>query len=145
MDGLIQFNSEADHICDPNNRIDIIKEKINMLASGGETDMAQGLRLAYEKIKELKGNKKVIVLVTDGEPSSEQLAIEEAQNIKENKIDIITIGTEDANNELLKKIASCLDLSMVVADDALGESIELSAEKLPELSAGDAESDLFKS
>lgn len=98
--------------------------------------MASALRMARQEISGFEGVKKVIVLVTDGQPDSKEDALSEAAEIKRKNIDIITIGTDDADGDFLKKIATRTDLSFEVESAGLKEGIALTAGKLPMLGGG---------
>ena len=51
--------------------------------------------------------------------------------MKDREIDIITIGTEDADRIFLKELASRSDLSVMVSSDDLGSGIASTAKMLP--------------
>jgi uncharacterized protein YegL len=72
-----------------------------------------------------------MVIVTDGMPDNAQATLEEAQEAKNNRIDIITIGTDDANEEFLKKLASRTELNVMVASDQLEQGIASTVKMLP--------------
>jgi len=99
--GLIKFDSIATHLCEPQREISVLARYLRAIEAGNTTNMADAIHLAYQKLKDRKGSR-VIVVVTDGMPDSEEDALETAKKAKNNKVDIITIGTDDADSLLLK-------------------------------------------
>ena len=72
-----------------------------------------------------------MVVITDGMPDHEEKALDAARDAKERGIDIITVGTDDADRVFLEKLASRKDLVVVVKSEQLGEGITSAAGMLP--------------
>jgi Ca-activated chloride channel homolog len=134
--GIITFGSTAHIVCEPTKDINHFKEKIKYgTFIGGGTNMAEALRLAIQKM-EGKTETKVIVVVTDGMPNDPEFTLATADMAKRNSIDIIAIGTDDADRSFLDKLASRKELSMKVQNIDLQSSLKSSAGMLPLLSDG---------
>lgn len=128
--GLIQFESVATHICEPTRDIEIFSKHLQRMGIGGGTNMSDAIRLATEKLKG-KAGFLVMVIITDGMPDNVQAALEEANKAKKNRIDIITIGTDDADEEFLKKLASRRELNVMIASNQLEKGISSTVKMLP--------------
>jgi Mg-chelatase subunit ChlD len=114
--GLMQFNSEASHLCEPTQNLDFIELQLAKLFSTGSTNMADAIKMAFSRLKVINGIR-AIVIATDGVPDNEQEAIKAAQLAKDAGIDIIAIGTDDADQEFLIKLASRKELGSKVSRD----------------------------
>ena len=105
MVGLISFNTTARHVCEPTYDIRSLQGRISEMHATGSTNMAKAIKMAHDHLKRLD-NTRVIVIATDGLPDNAQDALREGAKAKKDKIDIITIGTDDANQGFLKRLAT---------------------------------------
>lgn len=108
--GLIGFGSESYVVSEPITKIGPLSDSLENLISFGSTDMASALSAGLTMLKDYDF-RRAICLVTDGYPDDEQSALDMANLINRNDIDILTLGTEDADNLFLSKLASRHDLS----------------------------------
>jgi molecular chaperone DnaK len=120
--GLIKFSDDAEHLCDPVNDISTLQSKVQDLRAGGWTNLTAAIKIAHAKLKNLNGIK-VMVIATDGMPDSIKRSLKEADLAKADGIEIITIGTDDADKEYLKKLASRTELSSKVDSKLLAQTI----------------------
>jgi len=133
--GLIQFDGSPSHLCEPKKEIEVLEQHINAIRIGFYTNITEAIKLADEKLRERTGFR-VIVVATDGEPwppDSKEAALRAAEQIKKSGIDIIAIGTDDADKDFLKKLASRADLGVKVTREQFGPSIAGAAKMLPML------------
>jgi len=128
--GLITFDTSATHLCSPQRDIAVLQKTIESVVASGTTNMTHVIELAVEELHSKKG-KRVLVIVTDGAPDSARTALKAAQQAKKEGIDIITVGTEDADYAFLKRLASRNELATVVASKQLKEGIVATAKMLP--------------
>lgn len=128
--GLIKFTSEAELICDTSREISTLRTLIEPLALGSSTNMAEGIRLATAKLSSKNGLRSMVI-VTDGVPDNKEAALNAAQRAKEMGIDIIAIGTDDADKDFLSKLTSRAELADKVTISQLGQSIASAARLLP--------------
>lgn len=128
--GLIQFSSVAEHVSDPQKDVSCLNAAIERMSACGSTNMAAAINLAAEKFIDRNGEK-IICLVTDGMPDSRDAAIEAANRAKRANIDIMTIGTDDADRQFLEEIATKKELSVKVSRDQLAQSMVSMAKLLP--------------
>jgi hypothetical protein len=63
------------------------------------------------------------MLRRDGMPDNSKSTLEAANHAKAEGIEIITIGTDDADKEFLKKLASRTELSNKVTSDKFADAI----------------------
>jgi Mg-chelatase subunit ChlD len=133
--GLIKFESSATHICEPQSEISMLERRLKEISLGGSTDMTGALLLATQQLLDRRGFR-VIVIVTDGMPDNQSTALEAARQAKKNGIDIITRGTDDADRDFLKRLASRSELGVKVSREEFETSIASAAESLPLLEGG---------
>ena len=129
--GVISFGSHADHVIQPVDDITKLSRSVKKLAVQGSTNMAAALHLAAEKFPSPTSDGAAVVLVTDGYPDDEEEALKAARRIKSLGVDIITIGTEDADLCFLEEIASRKDLAVPVKTEELCAGIESTVKLLP--------------
>ena len=127
--GLIKFGYEAEHLCGPVNDIQIIENKTEGVSAGGSTNLTDAIKTAHIKLKDCTGLK-AMVIATDGMPDNVKSSLKAADNVKADGIDIITIGTDDAKTEYLKRLASQSELSTKVTSDEFAQAITSAASLL---------------
>jgi Mg-chelatase subunit ChlD len=139
--GLIEFYWSAAHLSEPTRDMTTLANNIGRLKIkkvglgealgslfhkwGGGTNMAEGIRLAHERLMTKTGTK-AIVIITDGQPNAEgdpDRSLRAGESAKKDRIDIITIGTDQADQQFLKKLASRADLGMKVDQENLQDTI----------------------
>lgn len=128
--GLIQFASEAELLCEPKPEISTLRFYVEKLVASGSTNMTAAIQLAMESLN-IKNGLRAMVVVTDGIPDDPKAALDASQQAKERGIDIIAIGTDDANKDFLIKLASRTELAVKVSSNQLGQSIASVAKMLP--------------
>lgn len=131
--GLIQFHSSPTHLCEPARKIGVLEQCLKQMEVGGETHMAKAIKLAHQKLRAKIGTR-VMVIVTDGMPNGlgdPEASLRAGENARKDGIDIITIGTDDADLDFLRRLASRAELGIKVSKDQLGESITSAAKMLP--------------
>ena len=125
--GLIQFDSSARLLCEPYKDLATIEKAISKMDTGDTTHMANNL------LKSVSGAR-VMVIVTDGMPNGigdPISSLKVGQIAKESGIDIIVIGTDDADQEFLRRLASRSELGVKVESKNLEKTITDSARMLP--------------
>jgi Mg-chelatase subunit ChlD len=125
--GVLQFSDSAKLLTFPIHEMSVIYNHINSIDIEGSTNLVSAISDASSQF----GNHglRVMVIVTDGMPDSgtERLAIAVANGAKMRGITIICIGTDDAEWDFLKQIASREDLAIYVSESAqLEEGIKAS-------------------
>jgi Mg-chelatase subunit ChlD len=127
---LAIFADRAAMVCDPTTDAASFTKKIARVdvgLVGGTTDLAAGLILAG-KFKELAA----VVIVTDGQSNDNNAALRVATTLKSRSIDIICIGTDDADREFLKQLATRSDLASHVSSKNLRSAITDASRFLPQ-------------
>lgn len=128
--GLISFNSTAKHISEPTYDVGLLKDRVREMHATGSTNMAEAIKMAHDHLKKLDSTR-VIVIATDGLPDSAHDALREGTRAKEDKIDIITIGTDDANQEFLRRLATRAELGKKVTREVFSQAISSASNLLP--------------
>jgi Mg-chelatase subunit ChlD len=134
--GLIQFDSSARLLCEPYRDMSVIDRAVSKMDVGDTTHMSKAINLASNLLKGMPGMR-VMVIVTDGMPNGEGdpvSSLKAGQVAKDSGIDIIAIGTDDADQKFLKRLASRSELGVKVESKNLEKTITDSARILP---AGD--------
>lgn len=113
--GVVNYDSDADMKSDFSNSKNSLDSVINDLGTGGGTDIESGLRAADQMLNQSSAEKKIIVLMSDGEPNDGLVGdelIAYADELKEKGIYIYTlgffksVGEKSAPQALMEKIAS---------------------------------------
>ena len=113
--GVMQFSTVAEHIFFFNSQLDkqeMIERIMSMSHLGDKTYLDRALiKMRAEQFVASKGDRPdaddVVIVVTDGESTNRQDAIDEAKITRDRGIRIITVGvTNDIDENYLKSIAS---------------------------------------
>jgi Mg-chelatase subunit ChlD len=127
---LAVFADRAAMVCDPTSEVAHFARKIagvRIGLVGGSTDLAAGLVLAG-KFRDLAA----VVVVTDGQSNNNRAALKVAANLKNRGIEIICIGTDDADGDFLRQLASRSDLAAHVLPENLRSAITDASRFLPQ-------------
>jgi Mg-chelatase subunit ChlD len=127
--GLVSFGTVATLDLALSQDLKGIKYAVKRLTPAGFTDMAAALELAGDQLRSEEGNRAVVV-VTDGEPTEPEATLRAADRLKGMGIEIITVGTSEADEAFLAKLASRSDLAEVVRPTMLRTAIAKAASKL---------------
>jgi Ca-activated chloride channel family protein len=128
--GLITFASKAEILCPTEDNLSIIASKAQRLTASGSTNMTDGIERAASELKGIAGVR-AIIIVTDGMPDNPGTALQAARRAKESGIDIIAIGTDDADQAFLRQIVSRSELAVKVARTELQSGVAGAAKLLP--------------
>jgi len=118
---LAIFADRAAMVCDPSlDAVDFTRKiaRLEIGLVGGATDLAAGLVLAG-KFPELAA----VVVVTDGQTNNNKAALDAGARLKSRGVDVICIGTDDADREFLKRLATRADLALHVTAQELRSAI----------------------
>lgn len=99
-----------------------LTEAINKLEPTGGTPLDSAIRSGREYFSTTKC-RRVMMIITDGEPNSKERALEEAKLAKDIGVIIQVIGTDDAPKDFMDKLASSGD-ALQVGNNMLGEGIK---------------------
>jgi Mg-chelatase subunit ChlD len=127
---LAVFADRAAMVCDPITDSATLARKIaklNVGIVGGSTNLAAGFFLAGQ-FKELAA----LVLVTDGASNDNRAALDAVAPLKSRGIEIICIGTDDADQEFLSHLATRSDLATHVSAEQLRSAIDGASHLLKE-------------
>jgi len=131
--GLIRFDSSARLLYEPHRGTSELNRCLDGLEAGDTTHMAKAIHLAHNNLKGRAGAR-AMVIVTDGMPNGDgdpRATLRAGANAKKEGIDIIAIGTDDADQGFLKKLASRKELGVRVSRKQLEQTISSSAKMLP--------------
>lgn len=128
--GLVSFASNARLISSLTADANEIRQSLSALYAGGGTDLKPGLEIALELLLPQIGAR-VIVVATDGFTANRTGALESAKRASEAGIEIITIGTEDADSDFLRELATTEAKALQVRSEEIGDGIRRAAALLP--------------
>ena len=115
MVGIVTYDENAQKISGFSNELSVLENDLEEIETNGSTNIESGLQMATDMLEESEAQKKIIVLMSDGEPNRgllDQELIEYADSIKEENIEIFTLGffeqlSNRANAQyLMEEIAS---------------------------------------
>lgn len=133
--GVIHFASSAWLKTNPTADLSAIRAGLEVGAQG-TTNMAAAIELATKQFLQRRRGISVMVLMTDGYPDSARAALSAAKEAKRQDITIIAIGTDDADRNFLKKLATASELATTVPDKDLGATLAKAAGLLPAKTTG---------
>jgi len=128
--GLISFGSSAKKILDLQDKIENFKIQISNLEVEGSTNLTDAIRIAREILFANIGER-IIFVVTDGFPDNSNSAISEAQLAAKSGIEIMTLGTDDADLNFLNSIATKKEFSKKVNRQDFRQGIKDMSKLLP--------------
>lgn len=121
--GVIAFEAQAIYIADPTNDAQSVERAIDSLVLGSTTNMADALHMVKKCFASIRPEYATVMVVTDGVPDSVSAALSAARRLKKAGVVIMTIGTDDADLDFLKKLASGTGLAQVVKASNLGDAL----------------------
>ncbi len=128
--GLIAFASTPGCYREARAGIAGFAECLAKLEAAGSTDLAAAIVLAMEKIARCPGGK-VFCVVTDGIPDDADAALAAAKEATRHGIEIMAIGTDDADRTFLDRLVTRCELAAKVERRQLGSGIASMAGLLP--------------
>ena len=120
--GLIKFDTSAARLCEPTYDMADLTASLDRMEAKGSTNMAAAITLAHEHLCDTK-YARAMVIATDGRPDRTQSALQAGQSVKDDGIDIITIGTDDADLGFLKKLSTSSELGNKVPKEQFRKAI----------------------
>ena len=128
--GLIQFADEAWTAAPPSADAARLRRAAADACARGSTNMADAFSRAGQDFDHDRAAR-ALVLVTDGMPDDPPAALAAADRLKQRGVEIITVGTEDADHTFLEKLATRSDLATVVQAASLDRAIADRSRLLP--------------
>jgi len=116
----IDFASGASITCQPSRNANEVRRGCFANTLTGSTAMHEGLRLA-SSMQPKSGD--TIVVVTDGAVDDPKSTLSLGAKLKNSGVEILAIGTDDADKAFLSQLASRPDLAMKVASTELQKTI----------------------
>jgi len=128
--GLVKFDDYAVLLCEPTAHLSTIQAKVEELEANGGTCLDPALIIASQR---LLGSRlhRVIVVATDGGTHDPVECLRTAERMKKDGIEILAIGTKDADWGFLSKLVSRKDLNLKVEGSQFREGMSVLARKLP--------------
>lgn len=103
--GLISFSDQVVLQSEATDNARKLQAAIHRLEADGTTNLSDALATARDELRKATGSRYVVIL-TDGYPDSPENAVEEAVTTREAGVEIVAIGTGDADRDYLRRLAS---------------------------------------
>ena len=129
--GIISFAAQATLVMDTTSARRTLPRAMEKLEAVGSTNMTAGLALANARFGDATTGARAVLLVTDGFPDERETALEEARRLHRRGVRVITIGTDDADLDFLRKLSSHEGLSNYVPRDQLSMAMKSASRMLP--------------
>jgi Mg-chelatase subunit ChlD len=126
--GLIRFADKANALMNPDTGF---TQAIQNLRAYGNTNLTAAIDLAIEHLVREATGQRIICVVTDGMPDNQRTALKAAKRATQNDIQIMVIGTSEADRKFLAKLATTRGLSNYVEKESLEQGVTDMARLLP--------------
>ena len=128
--GVIQFESSARQIVAAKASAAELEAGVSRMEIGGGTNLAGGIELATQCFADAAGER-VICVITDGYPDDVNAALSAARQAAAKRIDIMALGTDDADEEFLRRLVTRKELQARVSATQLERGVVAMAKLLP--------------
>jgi Mg-chelatase subunit ChlD len=136
--GVIRFESSAERIVAAQSSVNELEACVSRMAAGGSTNLADAIQLATQCISDASGER-VMCVITDGYPDDVKAALSAARQAAAKGIDIMALGTDDADDEFLQRLVTRKELQARVSATQLEQGMVAMVKLLPD-SGGKRES-----
>jgi Mg-chelatase subunit ChlD len=126
--GLIRFADKANALMNPDTGF---TQAIQNLIAYGNTNLTAAIELATEHLVREATGERIICVVTDGMPDNQRTALKAAKRATQNDIEIMVIGTSEADRKFLSKLATRAGLYNYVEKESLEKGVTDMARLLP--------------
>jgi molecular chaperone DnaK len=109
--GLISFSSLVALQSTATSNVRRLHAAVNRLEAQGSTNLTDALEMARGQLV-AADRKRYIVILTDGFPDAPESAVEQAMAARKQGIEIVAIGTGDADRDYLRRLASSQQASI---------------------------------
>lgn len=118
--GLIAFTSEAHLCCGLTEDAAVFERAVESLRADGSTYLVDALKLAEKQLVDVPAaTTRCLLIATDGEVFDRDEARRVAKRLADAGYQIFTIGTEDADEDFLRDIATTEDGAIMVTSHQL--------------------------
>ena len=128
--GVIRFDSSAELIVTAQSSVRELETCVARMAARGSTNLAEAIQLATQCLSDASGEK-VVCVMTDGYPDDVKAALSAARQAASKGIDIMALGTDDADSEFLERLATRKELQVRVSAMQLEQGMVSMAKLLP--------------
>ena len=103
--GLISFSDQVVLRCEATANARKVQSALVRLEAEGTTNLSDALAMARERLWNAD-RRRYVVILTDGYPDSTEAAVEQAALAKAEGIEVVAIGTGEADRAYLRRLAS---------------------------------------
>jgi molecular chaperone DnaK len=103
--GLIGFSDEVTLFSDATDQVHRVHHAIQRLEADGSTNLSYALEMARERLINLARTRYVVIL-TDGFPDAPEDAVENAESLRQEGIEVVAIGIGAADVDYLRRLSS---------------------------------------
>jgi molecular chaperone DnaK (HSP70) len=119
--GMISFSTLVALQSNATSNLRRLHAAVHRLEAEGSTNLTDALEMARGQLI-ANDRKRYIVLLTDGYPDAPESAVEQATGAREQGIEIVAIGTGDADRDYLRRLASSDQASIFARSGELVET-----------------------
>ncbi len=109
--GLISFSSLVTLQSAATSNVRRLHAAVNRIEAQGSTNLTDALEMARGQLA-AADRKRYVVILTDGYPDAPESAVEQALAARQQGIEIVAIGTGDADRDYLRRLASSQQASI---------------------------------
>lgn len=128
--GVIRFESSAQRIVTAQTSIKELETCVARMNVGGSTNLAEGIHLAAQCLLDEPGER-VMCVITDGYPDDVNAALSAARQAAVRNIDIMALGTDDADEDFLQRLVTRKELQAKVSGTQLEQGMVAMVKLLP--------------
>jgi len=133
--GVIRFESSAERIVAHESSVNDLEACVNRMVTGGSTNLSDAIHLATQCLSDASGER-VMCVITDGYPDDVNTALSAARQAAAEGIDMMALGTDDADDEFLRRLVTRKELQTRVSATQLEQGIVAMVKLLPGPNAG---------
>ncbi len=131
--GVIRFDSSAERIVAAQSSVRELEASVARMTARGSTNLAEGIQLAAQCLSDAPGER-VMCVITDGHPDDVKAALSAARKAASKGIEVMALGTDDADSEFLERLATRKELQVRVSATQLEQGVVSMAKLLPNAS-----------
>ena len=128
--GVIRFESSAERIVTAQSSTHELETCVRQMAAGGSTNLAAAIHLATQSLSDAS-RERVLCVITDGYPDDVKATFSAARQAATKGIDIMALGTDDADSEFLDRLVTRKELQVRVSSTQLEQGVVAMVKLLP--------------
>ncbi len=104
--GIVAFSDQVTLMTEATAHVRRLRAAVSRLEADGTTNLSDALALARERLSNVHGRTRYVVILTDGYPDAPESSVETAEAARRDGIEVVAIGTGAADLEYLRRLSS---------------------------------------